>query len=938
MTVGDQSTARWDFFVSYTQADSESAQWVAWQLEKAGYNVLLQAWDFVPGTNWINRMHEGLAHSARVILVLSPAYLTSVYAGAEWQAIWAQDPTGVQRRVVPVRVAECERPGLLAGLIGVDLFGIPEQDARRRLLEAVAQALAGRGKPALAPPPLGSGACPPDRVQTERPGNTPILPTASNVPLRNPNFTGRHEELARLKEELTNRPTMTVQAVRGMGGIGKTQTVIEYTHRYATDYDVIWWFDVEQPTAITDQIAKLAAELELGPMADPDATLNAVKAALRGRQRWLLIFDNAESAAQIRPLLPGGSGHVLITTRRDGFRALGGVLDLDILDHVDAVALLRQRAPRVTADDAGALAERLGHLPLALDQAAAYIDQTGVPAEDYLQLLSTRASDMLTRGQAYTYKDTVASVWALSIDHLRAHSPAAVELLAICAWLAPEPIPLDLFADHSDILPRRLAAAADDLLAFTETIAAVVDYSLARRTGAGLVVHRLVQEVSRYRLTADLEKHPLPIALALLRASLPVDPWGEPSAWPAYRRLVPHILAATAHHDDGDSSDSDADTIAWLLNRAGTYSRRVGLFSLALSVHQRALRIREAVRGGDHPEVASALAHVGHILSDQGRHLEALKAHQRALHIREADPGNPDIAASLNDVGWVLSTLGRHTEALPLHRRALHIRETALGPHDPKVATALNQVGQVLSDLGRPGEALPLQERSLEIREATFGTDHPYVATSLRDLGLVLSALGNHREALTLHRRALRIDEDRLGPDHTYVAFDLNNIGCALSALGRAAEALPLHRRAVTIHEAIHGPDHERVAIDINHVGRALLALGRPAEALSLFERALRIQETVFDPEHPDVALTLNNLGLALSALSRVKEALPLFERALHIQETSLGSEHPDVALTLNNLALALSALSRPGDAVAFSERSLRIHHATGTVTPPRPD
>jgi hypothetical protein len=157
VTDGDLGMAEWDFFVSYQQADRVWAEWIAWQLEVAGHSVLFQAWDFVPGTNWIKLMQDGVSRSARLIVVLSPAYIGSVFGAAEWQAIWARDPDGAERRVIPIRVADCERPGLLAGIVSIDLFGVPEPKALQRLQDAISLALAGRAKP-LKPPSFPAAA------------------------------------------------------------------------------------------------------------------------------------------------------------------------------------------------------------------------------------------------------------------------------------------------------------------------------------------------------------------------------------------------------------------------------------------------------------------------------------------------------------------------------------------------------------------------------------------------------------------------------------------------------------------------------------------------------------------------------------------------------------------------------------------------------------
>jgi hypothetical protein len=300
--------------------------------------------------------------------------------------------------------------------------------------------------------------------------------------------------------------------------------VIEYAHRYADDYDLVWWFNAERATAVGDQFTGLAAELGLPPLADPGATLGAVNRALRARSRWLLIFDNAESAQEIRLLLPGGAGHVLVTTRRGGFRALGGVLDLDTLDRPDAIVLLRRRAPDLPETQAGQLAAELGDLPLALDQAASYLDQTGTPPEEYLRLLRIRSADLHSRGHASGHPATVATVWSVSIGKLQVTEPAAVQLLELCAWLAPEPIPLDLFTGHCDQLPEPLAATAADPVAFNDAAGVLVDYSLARRTGGNMVIHRLIQDVTRHRPSGQQAmgaSKPLPTILALLRADLP---------------------------------------------------------------------------------------------------------------------------------------------------------------------------------------------------------------------------------------------------------------------------------------------------------------------------------------------------------------------------------------------------------------------------------
>jgi len=873
----------WDFFISYTQADRAWAEWIAWVLEEDSHRVLVQAWDFVPGTNWVQGMQAGTRDATRTIIVLSPDYLQSVYGGAEWRAAWASDPEGAVRKLLIVRVAESDRPGFLAGVVGLDLFGLTEAAAKARLRTMVAAALAGRAKPDVAPRYPGA-----DRAMPRLSRFPGALPQVWKVPPRNPNFTGRGPELAEIAEALATGSTVTVHAVRGIGGVGKSQLAAQYAYAHAADYDVVWWIAAEEPAAIPDQFTELATRLGLGPAADPDILRDQVHDQLRRVPGWLLVFDNANRVDDVRPWLPRGPlpsgipGHVIVTTRRGGFATLGRVLDLDVIDLPDAVQLLRTRVPNLDQQTGEYIAEELGRLPLALQQAAAYMDSTGLPAREYLELLRSRAVDLFPQQEVHEPAEFMASLRDLSLERIGAVNLAAVLLLDLCAYFAPEPIPLDLFTAHPDFLPEPLAAAARDPLAFNEAVSLIVDYSLALRTTDGLRFAGLVQASVRAR-----HREPnlaLRSSLALLRADLPSEVQKDPGGWRRWAVMLPHVLAVTNFSDALRPADGATRDARWLLERAGAYLQSRGYYAQARPPLERALASEEADHGADHPAVA--------------RRLTALAA--------------------------LLSAEGKPTQARPLLERATAIDEAVYGGH-PVVASDLTNLAAVLMDLGRADLARPLQERALDIAEVAYGPDHPETARSLRNLADIARHLGEPALCRRLLTRALLIDESAYGPDHPVVIASLSGLADALHDLGEPRAALPLAERALAIAERAYGPVHSEVSKAMNSLALILQDLDRLDEAESLLRRSLDITEIVYGIDHPTVATALNNLALVIRQRGDLSAARQLLERALAISEAAEGTNHQIVLQRLRNLIRVLSDLGEVESARLLRERAASL-------------
>ncbi|RXK87889.1 toll/interleukin-1 receptor domain-containing protein [Chlorobaculum sp. 24CR] len=811
--------AKKDFFISYTGADEEVASWIAWILEEAGYDVVLQAWDFHAGGNFVLEMHRAARETTRTIAVVSPKYLDALFTHPEWAAAFALDPTGTERLLIPIRVVDFKPDGMFTGKIYIDLVGLKEDEAKAKLLDEIAKSIQGGSIPPSTPPAFPQSAKRPAQSAATAPRFPGTLPDHHNLPHRNPNFSGREKVLSTLRESmLKERNTaLTQQALHGLGGIGKTQLAVEYAYRHSASYEVIWWIRSEEPSTLASDFSALALELNLPEkeQANQAVVVQAVTRWLERNNNWLLIFDNARDADSIKPYLPrSASGHVLITSRNPDWRSVVNPLPVEVWERNESVAFLLKRTERTDEAGANALAEALGDLPLALEQAAAYCDNKKKSFADYLTLFNTRRKELWNREKAPDgYKETVATTWSLAFEEIR-KVPMAEELLSLCSIVAPDAIPRTLLDRALEIWVGGVNKEEKlDEFVIDDAYEALRSYSLIMLDEKLVTVHRLVQSVVCDQMNEDDLAVCRMLMVMALSEQFPQGAFSNPSCWPECETLFPHvqILLKDNFHDH----DLAWSVMADLLNIIGSYCHRRAAYADSELLFRRALEIKEKHLGPDHPFVATSLNNLGLLLKEQGKFGEVEVLYRRAFEIYKKHLGSnhPYVASSLGNIASLLQIQGKYDEAELLHRRALEIDESVYGTAHPDVAIDFNSLGMLLYNQEKYEEAELMYRRAQEINEKHFGPDHPYVAVNLNNLGLLRQAQGKNEEAERLYRGSLEIDEKVYGTKHPEVATDLNNLGVLLQAQGKYLEAEPMFRRALEIREMKLGSEHPHTKI-----------------------------------------------------------------------------------------------------------------------------
>jgi cellulose biosynthesis protein BcsQ/tetratricopeptide (TPR) repeat protein len=807
--------------VHYEPADQAWGDWVIATLVAAGLRVQDAA------------ERATSPEAGRELRIISAGRAAAEAARQPVDAAAARPPIGVYVDGVATVAAFPEPPA-------VRLHGLAEGEAVDRLLRA-----AGRG--AGPRPPAG----------LRYPGAPPAV---HRLPDRTPGFTGREAELKTLRRRLLrsghaadagphHHPPPVV--LHGIGGVGKTALVVEYAHRYAGAYDLVWWLDGDRAEA---GLAELAGALGAGP-----AAASALAALRRGapHRRWLVVLDGAESYRQVRPLLPQGAGHVVITSRNRSWDGRFARMEVGAFDPKDSALYLARHVPGLDRVEAAGIARALGDLPLALAAAAEQLRASGESGAQYLRRIEDGGLGM----------PAVEAVWERSLARLQDESPVAYRLLQLFSVL------------HSDTATH---------VVYSDAMAEVLK-PYEKLVADRLTLASLVQHVSRLGLLEPdlgVERiHMHPLLQRVVRERTP------PAEQPEVRHQAHLVLAGLAKGRDVDEHQD------W---------PQLDLIWPHLDVSRAAACRDETVRG-------LVIDRIRRLLHD-GDLAGAEELAERTEADWAADAGGPDWQLlHLRGVHTgVLRERGRFAAALRVDEQVARAQAGLLGPEHPNTLVTHNRLVADLRGLGRYTEAMQLALRTYRSWSRAVGREHAQTLDALADLATAYRAAGRYRAARRCNERVAR-RRPFPGPDaHPAVLRSAAGLGRDLRDAREFAASVNLLRAVAEACEETLGPVAPASVAARANLAVSLHAVGRPDEAVPLLGEAWLRMAGFAGQGAPDALACRHSWALSLLATGRAERARAELEHVLELYRTGLGAAHPLALTAAANLALAAHAAGDP--------------------------
>ena len=624
---------------------------------------------------------------------------------------------------------------------------------------------------------------------------------------------------------------------------------------------------------------------------------------------WLLIVDNADDIDMVfrqahdesgtRALidyLPFSLQGTIIFTTRNRIAAVKqaakNTIHLEMMHADDAKKLFENSISRQQAlADINAteqLLDLLGCLPLAIIQAAAYINENDITTSEYKDLYNDNETEIMKilsedfedQGRYRATKNSIATTWLISLYQIKHRSPLAIELLSFMACLANQNIPQSLLFPA----PSRKEGI--------EAIGALTAYSFVNKQECGQLfsIHRLVHLAMRNWLRNEKT---LSIwtnkALSRLVELLPAGGHENRTTWTPYLPHAKYILSSLEVSEDDETAIVLSAKLAKCLYSNGRYSE-------AQQVHERTLYLQIKSSGPESPDTLRTMFGLAEALSHQGKYKEAEKLHRKTLELRKKVLGtqNAEVGRSMNYLAQAMLEDGKYIDAEKMHREALDLQIQIFNPEHPNALTTTSYLAETLSKQGKYKEAEKMHRNLLEVRLRVQGEEYPGTLATMSCLGVAQRNLKKYCEAEQTHRRVVELRIRVLGAEHPHTLISKRWLADSLLNQGNYDEAISLNREVLELQTKLLGRKHPNTIVTLTDLGNVLFRQGKNDQAKELYQQAFDFRIERLGSEHPETVISMNHLANALYNQGRYDEAKELHAKVLHLRVKILGPGHPD--------------------------------------------
>lgn len=794
----------------------------------------------------------------------------------------------------------------------------------------------------------------------------------------NPYFMGRETTMTALHTMFQTRP---IVHLLGPLGSGTTQTALAYAFRARANFDGAFWIDGRNPTLARLDLVRAGRGLD-GKWDDEvpiKDQLASIKRWMETHLRWLLICDNAGALDHLLELIPEQpTGRILIT----GHRALNdprvAVVEHPNFPHPAACLFLAHRSQQQRDEQVSALVRVFGHATLPVFLAGAYCHVTSTGIEEYRRRIETALNKTDPPQSGANLTHGVLAAVEQSLQYLSEQQPAALEMMALCAYMDSEDIALAMLCDGAPFLPKRLGACVTNPTELNEALTILHRLGLVQFEQNSITVHPAIQSATRYLLGREQEFAWLMTALRVVREGFPVESrYNQPI--PACSNLIRHTQAVTAR---SELASQLREGTGLLLNHTGLYLHACKELEAARDCFDRSIRSAESLYGPVHPAVAARANSLGVILQDMGRYEEARACYERAFRVCEAVYGPARDAAlgpahrsmltmPSRNLCQVLELMNDIPRAKLAYQHAIKVFMDVYRWNHPLVAESMNGLGQLFFKEKNLPIARQYFEKAIQAEENSDPPEPGNLGKFTRNLAQCLLEQNDAVNARDLYEHALHVDRDDYGRVHRHVASDLLGMGKACRALSRYDEAQSCFDEALAVYKALtnqatrekaavwrqkgrtfmdahefekavhclnealimtrlaEGTDSSALGPDYIYLGRALVRLDRMAEADESMRLALALHER--HPWMDDEALVglYGRLGRIAKDQGDLNRAVEYLKAAMALNEARYGREHDQVGADAFSLGNLFMALKDPESALEYFQAAREIYTET---------